>query len=100
MRRLLTLALSSLLALASWAQQALFSGNEIVSPEVKEEIIGFCRRVLQHKHFDYFVFGHRHLPLDFALSPDSRYINTGDWISHYSFATFDGARLILEKINQ
>ena len=37
MRRLLTLALSSLLALASWAQQALFSGNEIVSPEVKED---------------------------------------------------------------
>ena len=52
----------------------------------KEEIVRFCREVLQGQHFDYFIFGHRHLPIDFTLSPSSRYINTGDWITYYSYA--------------
>ena len=48
------------------------------------------------QHFDYFIFGHRHLPIDFTLSPSSRYINTGDWITYYSFASFDGREVVLE----
>ena len=62
----------------------------------KEEIVRFCREVLQGQHFDYFIFGHRHLPIDFTLSPSSRYINTGDWITYYSFASFDGREVVLE----
>ena len=65
--------------------------------EASEEIIRFCRRVLTQKHFDYFIFGHRHLPVDFALSPNSRYVNTGDWITYYSFASFDGLTLTLNR---
>ena len=62
----------------------------------KEEIVRFCREVLQGQHFDYFIFGHRHLPIDVTLSPSSRYINTGDWITYYSFASFDGREVVLE----
>ena len=62
----------------------------------KEEIVRFCREVLQGQHFDYFIFGHRHLPIDYTLSPSSRYINTGDWITYYSFASFDGREVVLE----
>ena len=42
----------------------------------KEEIVRFCREVLQGQHFAYFIFGDRHLPIDYTLSPSSRYINT------------------------
>ena len=40
---------------------------------------------------DYFLFGHRHLPID-ALLPNgtSRYLNTGDWLFHNSYLAFDG----------
>lgn len=58
--------------------------------EEQEEIVRFCRQALQQQHCDYFLFGHRHLPIDLALSKNSRYINTGDWITYYSYATFDG----------
>lgn len=64
----------------------------------REGIERYCRQVLKREDFDYFIFGHRHLPLDIPLSPNSRYINTGDWISHYTYAVFDGEELSLKKI--
>lgn len=40
---------------------------------------------------DYFVFGHRHLPIDWQLpNQRSRYINLGEWMWAYSYAEFDG----------
>jgi UDP-2,3-diacylglucosamine hydrolase len=42
------------------------------------------------------VFGHRHLPIDFRLSEKSRYINLGDWIRYFSYASFDGEQLELK----
>ena len=49
--------------------------------------------------FDYFVFGHRHLPIDFALNEKSRYINLGEWINYYSYAVFDGENMELQHYN-
>lgn len=66
--------------------------------EEKEWLIQYCRRKLESKHYDYFLFGHRHLPLDIQLNNESRYVNTGDWISHYTYAVFDGSDLSLEKL--
>lgn len=39
--------------------------------------------------FDYFVFGHRHLPMVIDLKNGGQYVNLGDWINHYTFAEFD-----------
>lgn len=64
--------------------------------EDKEWLLIYCKEVLRERHFDFFVFGHRHLPIDFRLSPESRYINTGDWIRYFSYAVFDGNDLTLE----
>lgn len=58
--------------------------------EENEEIVRFCKETLKKEHFDYFIFGHRHLPMDIQLGENSRYINTGDWITHYTYALFDG----------
>lgn len=63
--------------------------------ESKEWLIQHCKSELNKTHFDYFIFGHRHLPIDHALNDQSRYINLGDWISHHSYATFDGIELKL-----
>ena len=64
--------------------------------EDKEWLISHCRDVLQQKHYDYFIFGHRHLPIDFTLNDNSRYINLGDWIRYNSYAVFDGQYLELK----
>jgi UDP-2,3-diacylglucosamine hydrolase len=48
--------------------------------EDREWLIIFSRGILAKEHYDYFIFGHRHLPLDIRLTDKSRYINLGDWI--------------------
>lgn len=63
--------------------------------EDKEFLIVYCRDVLKKKHYDYFIFGHRHLPLDFKLNENSAYINTGEWIKNNSYAVFDGQKVSL-----
>jgi UDP-2,3-diacylglucosamine hydrolase len=56
----------------------------------------FCKEKLKTSSIDYFVFGHRHLPLEIELSKNSKYINLGDWVNYNSYALFDGQRLSLE----
>jgi UDP-2,3-diacylglucosamine hydrolase len=68
--------------------------------EDKEWLVQFCRETLKQEHFDFFVFGHRHLPLDIKLNETSRYINTGDWLDYYSYAVFDGEKMELKYYKQ
>ena len=64
--------------------------------EEKEWLIVYSRELLQKKHFDFFVFGHRHLPIEFKLNDKSFYINLGDWIKYNSYAEFDGENIQLK----
>ena len=64
--------------------------------EEKEWLIVYSRELLQKKHFDFFVFGHRHLPIEFKLDDKSIYINLGDWIKYNSYAEFDGENIQLK----
>lgn len=65
--------------------------------EAGEWLIIYCKDILQKEHFDYFIFGHRHYPIDFTLNEKSHYINLGDWIRNFTYATFDGNTVELKK---
>jgi UDP-2,3-diacylglucosamine hydrolase len=65
--------------------------------EDKEWLIIYCKEVLAKKKIDFFVFGHRHLAIDYRLSDGSRYINLGDWIRYYTYAVFDGTNMELKS---
>lgn len=66
--------------------------------EDKEWLILYAKGKLQERHYDHFVFGHRHLPMEVRLNERSTYINLGDWISHFTYAVFDGKELTLERL--
>ena len=76
----------------------LLSGKEdvIFKGEENEWLAQYCKKILKQENFDFFLFGHRHLPLDIKLSENSRYINLGDWISYFSYAVFDGTDIELK----
>lgn len=74
--------------------------NEIFDGEDKEWLVSYCKEVLQKKEYDYFIFGHRHLPLNIKLNNHCRYINLGDWIRYFSYAEFDGNELQLKYYKQ
>jgi len=80
-------------------QNKLISGDEDVKflGEENEWLVQYAKRKLETKHYDYFVFGHRHLPMEIEVGINSKYINTGDWISHFTYAVFDGNDLELKK---
>ena len=69
--------------------------EEVFLGEEKEWLIIYCKEMLKQQHYDYFIFGHRHLPIDFRLDGNGRYINLGDWISFFTYAYFDGKNLEL-----
>ena len=66
------------------------SSDEVFLGEENEWLVIYSRQVLAKEHFDYFIFGHRHLPLDIKLTDRSRYINLGDWIKYFTYAVYDG----------
>jgi len=68
-----------------------FNGKE------NEWLTKYCRAKLEQEHYDCFIFGHRHLPLEIELSNNSKYINLGDWITHFTYAEFDGSSVSLRK---
>lgn len=65
--------------------------------EDNEWLVQYCKEVLTKNHYDYFIFGHRHLPLDLSVGERSRYMNLGEWVNHCTYAVFDGEKLSLEK---
>lgn len=71
--------------------------NEIYLGEEKERLIVFSKEILQREHYDFFIFGHRHLPIDIKLGEKSRYINLGDWVTNFTYIEFDGEQLLLKK---
>ena len=76
----------------------MISGDEDVLflGEENEWLVQYAKRKLEQKHYDYFLFGHRHLPMEIKVGENSTYINTGDWISHFTYAVFDGNELSLK----
>ena len=73
--------------------------DELFLGDDKEWLVVYCREILAKEKFDFFIFGHRHLPLDIRLDTSSRYINLGDWIKYNSYAVFDGTELQLKYYN-
>ncbi|MFH0866213.1 MAG: UDP-2,3-diacylglucosamine diphosphatase [Bacteroidota bacterium] len=69
--------------------------DEAFLGEEKERLIQFIKKSEEKNHFDYYIFGHRHLPLDIPID-NTRYINLGDWIKNNSYAVWDGEKLELK----
>lgn len=76
----------------------LISGDEDVKflGEENEWLALYAKRKLEQEHFDYFVFGHRHMPMEIQVGENSVYTNLGDWVDHFTYGVFDGNKLRLE----
>lgn len=90
-----------------WLGRRWSKNNRLISGEDHAEFLGedkewlvqYARTMLKTETIHYFIFGHRHLVLDYKLSESSRYINLGDWIRFFSYAEFDGTTLQLKQFN-
>jgi UDP-2,3-diacylglucosamine hydrolase len=81
-----------------WSQHSrIVNGRkEDPKPGEQEWLVAYCKEVLETTHYDYLIFGHRHIPMDVALNNESRYVNLGEWVNYdYAYAVFDGEELSL-----
>jgi UDP-2,3-diacylglucosamine hydrolase len=73
--------------------------NAVWRGEDKEGLVTYAKQILQKEKIDFFVFGHRHYPIELVLNNESKFINLGDWITNFSYAEFDGNNITLKKWN-
>lgn len=67
--------------------------------EDKEDLFRHTRKILETEKVDYFIYGHRHLPMTSRITNDSTVLIMGDWIANSSYAEWDGNELTLRIIN-
>jgi UDP-2,3-diacylglucosamine hydrolase len=66
--------------------------------EEKEELVRFASSYPPEKKIDYFIFGHRHIPMAKKLPEGREMLVLGAWIKGGSFAVWDGKTLELRII--
>jgi len=81
-----------------WSRKSRISNtkaDEVFKPG-EEWLIIYAQEMEEKQHHDYYIFGHRHLPLDIQLNNRSRYVNLGEWVNYCSYAEYDGQSLNLK----
>jgi UDP-2,3-diacylglucosamine hydrolase len=86
----------------NWAKHSRLKRMEGKEPdylgEHHEHLVLYAKEYLRsHPDINYFIFGHRHIELDLLLSPTARVLILGDWITHFSYAVFDGNELLYQN---
>jgi len=81
----------------AWSKGSRKSGENtnFISKE-KETLYGYCKKQQSINPVDYYVFGHKHFPLELKVDEKATYINTGDWLRHYTYAVLDNGKLELK----
>lgn len=80
-----------------WSKSSRVSTSEYENEsfEEKEFLFQYCKGIEEKEHFDYYLFGHRHIHLDMEVGPNSRYINLGEWVNNSRYASFGNGSLEL-----
>lgn len=76
-----------------WSTRSRFttgSSEEKFLGEEREWLIQYCKRKEEKEKSDFYIFGHRHLAIEFNINEHAKYINLGDWLRYQSYAVFDG----------
>lgn len=84
-----------------WSKHSRIANNneEKFLGEEQEWLIVYAKEILENQHYDYFIFGHRHLPYELELKNKSKIINLGEWINYNTYAVWDGENLSLKTWN-
>jgi UDP-2,3-diacylglucosamine hydrolase len=61
--------------------------------EEKEDLVRYALAFPADEKIDYFIFGHRHLAMEYKLENGAEIIFLGDWIKHSSYAVWEGNEL-------
>lgn len=83
----------------AWSAHSRKKGGYIPKAGVGESLVDFAREYNRQaaEKVDYFIFGHQHIVLDRSLDDGARVVILGDWISHFTYAVWDGTQLSIKE---
>ena len=100
MKNNLSKEVDDLIKLAQKSKENEKKGSPSFLGEQKEWLIQYSKEQLKiNSEIDFFIFGHRHLPIEHKIGDKSRYINLGDWISHNTYAVLEKGQLKMKKFD-
>lgn len=83
-----------------WSQH---SKDHSISPELNGEshwLIAYCEEIEAKQHHDYYVMGHRHLPMQEVINDRSIYFNLGEWMHHCTYLSVDNSKVELKSFHE
>ncbi|HEX8060061.1 MAG TPA: UDP-2,3-diacylglucosamine diphosphatase [Cyclobacteriaceae bacterium] len=85
----------------SWSKSSRIANmkRENFESDKNEFLFTYCQELEKNTHHDFYIFGHRHLPLDLKVSDNSRYINLGEWVNFSPYAAYDGKNIELKMFS-
>ncbi len=63
----------------------------------EEWLVKYAKSVLKKQHIDYFIFGHRHIPIKIEIGENTDFVNLGDWLINFTYAVYDGKGIELKS---
>jgi UDP-2,3-diacylglucosamine hydrolase len=84
-----------------WSRSSRYAKGIVAEPyrgDEKEWQVVFAREMIKKEPYDYFIFGHRHLPFDIRIGDKTRVINLGDWITLFTYAVWEDKTLELHSL--
>ncbi|MEC9209306.1 MAG: UDP-2,3-diacylglucosamine diphosphatase [Bacteroidota bacterium] len=83
----------------TWSNNSRKNHNALFVSE-EEILFNYCKKQQEINPVNYYIFGHRHVPLELKLDNNITYINLGDWITHNTYSVLEKGELKLEKYNK
>ena len=81
--------------LSRYSRKTTGENDKVFLGDENEWLMIYAKEVLQKEHFDYFIFGHRHLPLFLPLNDTSTYVNLGEWLHSNTYAILKDGKVTL-----
>jgi UDP-2,3-diacylglucosamine hydrolase len=78
---------------------ANLKNEEKFQGEAGEFLWVYCTELEKKQHHDFYIFGHRHLPLSLEVAKTSKYINLGEWVNFNTYAEYNGTDVVLKTYN-
>jgi UDP-2,3-diacylglucosamine hydrolase len=84
----------------SWSKRSRKKNESPFVSKEKEILFGYCKKQQSINPVDYYIFGHRHIPLKLQVDKKTEYINLGDWVTHNTYAVMKEGKINLETYNR
>ncbi len=84
----------------AWSNASRKSNDAKFISKEKEILFGYCKKQQKITPVDYYIFGHRHIPLELKVNDSVTYINLGDWLTHNTYSVLEEGKLKLKKFDK